>query len=756
MDDLVRSKDNLLKELAQVRRRMEELERALAHQPADFRPPHGEETSEILNTSARFSGTIDLGSLFAMDVSETGTFDMRGQIWAATFLELIESLPIPAFLINRSLEVQYANQASSSLSPEYDKIIGTSFASLMLSFSTAQDVEKTLTSVLTTGKPSTSEAVLQMTGRQIWARMVFWSVRFVRESFILVLVEDLAEEKKQIHLNEQSRKELEQRVAERTAELVEANERLKQEITERINTERDLVCEKEKFQSLAESSPFGLAMIRHDGAFAYINPKFREMFGYELTDIPDGRTWFRRAYPDSGHRKVVIGAWIEDANPTRPGVRGPRTFSVTCKNGTEKIVRFIAVTLKAGDHILTCEDITELKRSQDALLESENKLRAIEEDLSKLEKLEALGILAGGIAHDFNNFLTAILGNISLARMHCESPDQALARLAEAEKACLRAQDLTQQLLTFSRGGAPVTKKQRIQELIRDSCLFSVRGTHVGCTFSVAPDLWPVEVDAGQIGQVLNNLMINAVQAMPQGGVIHIEAKNVALKAYEGLPVGEGNYVRLLVRDQGVGIPEKILPRIFDPYFTTKQKGSGLGLASCYSIIRNHGGAITVDSEVGVGTDFTVYLPASEAGIQPDEPLESSFFRGSGRILLMDDDDAIRSFAGELLSMMGFEVVLAKDGREAIQLYVQARKESRSFDAVILDLTVPGGMGGLEALRRLTDIDPGVKAVVSSGYSSDPVMSKYQLYGFSGVVAKPYTHWELAETLRDVLAPGAE
>ncbi len=256
-----------------------------------------------------------------------------------------------------------------------------------------------------------------------------------------------------------------------------------------------------------------------------------------------------------------------------------------------------------------------------------------------------------------------------------------------------------------------------------------------------------MEVDEGQIGQVLNNLVINAVHAMPQGGVLHIQAENVKVTSEQALPLNDGDYVKITVRDQGVGIPENILPRIFDPYFTTKHKGSGLGLATCYSIIKNHGGFITAESKVGVGTTVYTYLPAGHAESQALFDEEELPVPGKGRILIMDDEDSVRDVAREILSALGYTVVLARDGAEAINCYRMAKESLRPFDVVVLDLTIPGGMGGAEAFQKLRDIDPNVKAVVSSGYSNDLLMADYARYGFRGVVLKPYTAKQLSDTL---------
>ncbi len=382
------------------------------------------------------------------------------------------------------------------------------------------------------------------------------------------------------------------------------------------------------------------------------------------------------------------------------------------------------------------EDITEHKR--------------IEEELIKTQKLESLGILAGGIAHDFNNLLTAILGNVSLIKAYSNLEEKGYRRLIEAEKASLRAKDLTQQLLTFAKGGAPVKKIIRIRELIKESGSFALIGSNVSCEFSIAADLWSVEVDEGQISQAINNLVINAQQAMPRGGEIRVRAENIN-NTGDVLTLRKGKYIKITIEDKGIGIPREHLAKLFDPYFTTKQKGSGLGLATTYSIIKNHDGYIAVESDLGVGTNFYIYLPASEKEVPESSDIRVIPVVGKGKVLVMDDEEIVRDVAGEILSDVGYEVEFTREGSETIELYVEAKRSNKPFDLVIMDLTIAGGIGGKETIKRLQEIDPEVKAIVSSGYSNDPVMSDYREYGFRGVLAKPYKGEELTKTVYQVI-----
>ncbi len=377
--------------------------------------------------------------------------------------------------------------------------------------------------------------------------------------------------------------------------------------------------------------------------------------------------------------------------------------------------------------------------------------RRMEEEMLKAEKLQSVGVLAGGLAHDFNNLLTAVLGNISMAKMYVDNRSKAFARLSEAESASRRATDLTYQLLTFSRGGAPIKKTASIGDIVRESANFTLSGTNVASRFRVAEPVWTVDVDAGQMSQVFNNLIINAVQAMPDGGTVSINVENIVLRETSVATLAAGSYVRITVQDTGSGIPEQNLPKIFDPYFTTKEHGSGLGLASVYSIVKRHDGHVTVESSPGQGTTFQLYLPAS-GGISAESTAgETGIIQGQGRILIMDDEQIVRNVSSDMLQALGYEVTCAKTGAEAVELFCHAREERRPFQAVIMDLTIPGGMGGKDAVKKLLAVDPDVKAIVSSGYSNDPIMADYKKFGFKGVIIKPYNIDAFSNVLREVL-----
>jgi len=386
----------------------------------------------------------------------------------------------------------------------------------------------------------------------------------------------------------------------------------------------------------------------------------------------------------------------------------------------------------------TYMDITERKKSE-----------AI---LANIQKLESLGLLAGGIAHDFNNILTAILGNLSLLQSELKAGGEALELIREAQEACAMAKGLSHQLLTFAKGGSPVVRVADLRPLIVQSSGFAARGSNARCIFDLGESPLPVSVDSGQVFQVIQNLTINAIQAMPEGGDITIRAAVVVLDDKELPPLAAGRYVRVTVQDQGTGISAETIPGVFDPYFSTKASGRGLGLAVCYSIMTKHGGHISAESKPGSGAVFILHFPLADVADlvpQGDCPVRAV---GSGRVLIMDDEAAIAKVLTRMLASLGYQAESAGDGKEALDVYRQAMLAGKRFDAVIMDLTIPGGMGGKEAIGLLLAFDPDAKVIVSSGYSDDPIMSEYAASGFRGALSKPYDIEDVSEVLRRIIA----
>jgi len=421
-----------------------------------------------------------------------------------------------------------------------------------------------------------------------------------------------------------------------------------------------------------------------------------------------------------------------------------RPALLIARDGTERVISDSAAPIRNRDGgivgaVVVFRDVTAKQKTEAELL--------------KESKLESVGLLAGGIAHDFNNILQGIIGNLSLARMNSQSPEKILDRLAAMEKSALRAKDLTQQLVMFARGGAPIRKRVQLNDSIKDAAILALAGTNVTCEFSLETELWPAEVDDGQFRQVINNIVLNAGLAMPDGGKIEVLSENVEFSAGSLPPLGAGRYVKISIKDHGAGIRPEHVPRIFDPYFTTRKHARGLGLASAYSVIRKHDGQINVETQVGQGSTFRIYLPATVKPV--DVPLpdgDQKRFFGRGRILVMDDEADILMLVREMLELTGYEVEVATDGVEALKRYQAAKSANIPFSVVIMDLTVPQGMGGKEAIRRLKELDPDAKAIVSSGYSYDPVMASYREFGFCGVIPKPYIMEELSRVIEEVIS----
>lgn len=466
-----------------------------------------------------------------------------------------------------------------------------------------------------------------------------------------------------------------------------------------------------------------------------------------LNDIAAGLTGWPAARAVGRHLGEVFR--IQDFSSTNPcedpvkkvlaqkaAVFLPLGISLMSRDGAERLIEDSAAPIRDASGVITgvvivFRDISERKK--------------IEQELMKVQKLEALGVLAGGIAHDFNNILTAIINSLAYSKLHISPNDETFAALTEAENAAVRAKDITRQLMTFAKGGVSIKKTMLIGDIIRDNVTFLLRGSGVKQEIDIDPKLAPVDIDAGQFTQVINNLVLNAKQAMPAGGILCVSAQNVKLAEGQIKNLAPGLYIKMVVSDNGIGIPDRYLEKIFDPYFSTKQEGSGLGLAVTYSTIKHHHGSLQVFSKIGEGTIFEIYLPASERSPQVSKPFVE--VTCGGTVLLMDDDGLVLETARRLLNSFGYEVQVVRNGTAVVDVYRQSFNEGKRFDAVILDSVVPGGVGGETAAAAILKIDPQAKLVLSSAYSEDSVASQYEERGFSAVLLKPYQ----AEALREVL-----
>jgi len=503
--------------------------------------------------------------------------------------------------------------------------------------------------------------------------------------------------------------------------------------------EHRLQTSQELFSTAFRVSPDAIAItVLRDGKYTEVNEGFAATTGYPVAEIVGRTSADLRLWVDPADRDRMVRALAEH------GVVRNLEADFRRKDGSTFPGYLSARQVQIGGEsciLSITRDVTELEQSR--------------RQLQKLDKLEALGVMAGGIAHDFNNLLTAILGNISLAANFLEPGHRAVKILGKAELAGKRAAELSLQLLTFARGGAPVKKASSVRRILEESLSLVLTGTRAGCILDLPADLPAVDVDAGQIAQVVHNLIINAIQAMPDGGSITVSGSRAGIAATTP-GCAAGDYVRVAITDTGCGISEENQKRIFDPFFTTKSGGSGLGLATAHSIVQRHGGAISVHSAAGGGTTFEILLPVSreEVAREETEALEPRTSLAGRSVLVMDDEQIIIEMLTEILHQLGCQVQACTRGEEAVALYLAALAAGTPYTLAIMDLTIPGGMGGAEAARQILARDPGAQLVVSSGYSNDPVMARFASHGFRACLRKPYSSGEVRRILNDLAVAG--
>lgn len=499
------------------------------------------------------------------------------------------------------------------------------------------------------------------------------------------------------------------------------------------NSQEELSTEKERLAITLRSIGDGVISTDIDGYITLINRRAEELTGWDQEDALGTYIGNVLRLDESRGEKVtdyfssILALESKDVSWEQVTLIAEDSRQSTISLSSAPIYRVQGGRLGV---ILVFRDITEHLKIQD--------------ELARSNKLESVGVLAGGIAHDFNNILTGILGNLSLAKHIVKDDDSLYKRLDDAEKASLRAKDLTKQLLTFSKGGEPIKRPVELSATIEETAIFALAGSNCTCEFDIGCDVVSVEADVGQISQVIHNLVINGCQAMPEGGGIRICSKREDVGMTNQLNLASGVYLKISIGDTGHGIEKSLLTRIFDPYYSTKSDGKGLGLASAYSIIQKHEGAIHVLSKPGQGSIFELYLPASDAKIETDNDQDQVVQMGRGRVLVLDDEELVRDVLGTMLTSLGYEVAFAVDGESAITCYTEGIKAKKKYDFVIVDLTIPGGMGGKEAIHHLLQLDPEIIAIVSSGYANDPIMANYKDHGFVALLVKPFSFEELS------------
>jgi len=510
------------------------------------------------------------------------------------------------------------------------------------------------------------------------------------------------------------------------------------DITDRVKTRSALKESEERFRTLVEKSPFGISLISNSGDYKYISPQFSNIFGYSIEDVPTGAVWFKKTFPDKDYRKKVVETWIGDQKHSKVGMVRPRTYDVVCKDGSRKKINFMPVAMESLDQIVIYEDITEKSK--------------MERSFQQAQKFKAIGTLAGGVAHDFNNLLMGIQGRSSLVLVDLDGSHPHFEHLKAIEEFIRSATNLTKQLLGFARGGKYEVKPININDLILNSAtMFGRTRKEIQIHTKMPPSAIVIEADRNQIEQVLLNMYVNSWQAMPDGGNLYVESKAVILddEYCEPYQANPGHYAMVSITDTGIGMNEATRLRIFDPFFTTKEKsrGTGLGLASAYGIIKNHRGIITVYSEDGHGTTFNIYLPISEKDVHQEVATELEMVKGSETILIVDDEEMIVEVGQAMLEKLGYRVLVSRSGLDAVEKITSIGSE---IDLVILDLIMPGMDGG-KTFDRIREIQPGIPVMLASGYAINGQATEIMQRGCNGFIQKPFSIAKLSQKVRKVL-----
>lgn len=673
------------------------------------------------------------------DISEQKQTEKALRMSEEKFRDLVENINDVIFSLDKDGTVTYTSPAIKKiLGYNFDELVGKNFAEIVYP-EDLNDIVKRYYELLSGKLMPFEYRMIKKNGKPCWVRTYSRPIMEGESLKIFGLITDISKRKKAEEDLKGAYESLEEMVKERTMELRETNKNLRKEIRDRRKAQDQVLRNEEKYMLMANELNIVLQgitdhiiMCDKDMKIVWANKAAAESIGKEPDELKGkhcNELWHNRNIAPENcpiWKTLESGRANEAVQETPDGsIWEVRSYPLLDEHG---MIR---------GAIEISRNVTERK--------------ILEEEMQKRQKLESLGTLAGGIAHDFNNILTVILGNISFAKMLLNTDDKAYARLNDVENASLKAKDLTNRLLTFSKGGSPLKKTIYLERLLHDTATLALKRSEVKLEFSFPEDLWQVEVDESQIAQVINNIINNAEQAMPHGGIITISSENIELKKQKHIPMPTGKYVKISITDTGFGIQKEHIRNIFDPFFSTKKQSYGLGLATSYSIIKKHGGHITADSQIGKGTTIVMYLPASSAKQSTLKDESDKLYMGKGNILFMDDEDFIRELAAGILGHLGYEVTFARNGEEALEKYEKAHEKGTPFDAVILDLTIPGGMGGKECIRKLKKIDPDVKAIVSSGYSNDPVATNPRRYGFKAYIAKPYNIQTLSTVLNKTI-----